>query len=424
MYILGMFTYNGVFSVIIFLQYALLMVLLLNEPPKTCKQFILKTVEYTVWTTIFHLFGVIYYEIIGEAYLNQFKEVSFAICYALFRSKYTIERRIVMLCSGYTLYVLWIGVVGSSFIKLAIFRLIFVFAGIIFIIYFLRKYVIKEFWIKPSWYIVVVVTLALCGVTASANWKNEPVSNLYLFVSNLSLLLTTIVLYRLLFIVNSFYEEQLELQATKQKLKADEEFMALLNKNKEELHVLRHELKNHDAYISDMISHQKYDELQEYLKADSGRLVKIQSMVMSNNNVVDAIVNQKAALADINGIKTSFQFAIPEHIKIDELDLRSLLSNILDNAIEASTQSADKKYIHFSMRQEVGYIFLHVENSVNKAQDKQQRLSLKTTKTDTVNHGYGTKIVNRIVDKYKGYVEYRLEGDTFITDIMLAVEEV
>jgi membrane-anchored protein YejM (alkaline phosphatase superfamily) len=51
------------------------MVLLLNEPPKTCKQFILKKVEYIAWTTIFHLFGIIYNEMIGEAYLNKLAAV-------------------------------------------------------------------------------------------------------------------------------------------------------------------------------------------------------------------------------------------------------------------------------------------------------------------------------------------------------------
>ena len=419
-----MYIYHGYMTFVIFIIYAITIMSLLSEQPESVKGAALKIVELIVWIVVFHLLGLVYYNILGDWYLNQSREVAFAVCYAVLRSKYPVEQKIVMCCSGYTLYVLLIGVIGASFISSQILIVICLSVGLFGITLFLRKYIITEFWIKPSWYIAVVLALALSGVTASANWKHEPGFSGYLMVSNLSLFITIMVLYRMLYIVNDFYEEQLELNARRQKQKADEDYVVLMNRNREELHILRHELKNRNAYISSMDENQEYTKLKDYLQKDSDNLIKINHFISSNNVIVDSVLNQKTMLAQISNIHLNYQLAIPTDISVEEMDLRSLLSNIMDNAIEACKKYGDGSLeIDFSMRQEKGYIFIHVENPTRQKPEAYNKVSLLTTKSDMQNHGYGTKIIKRIVDKYNGYVEYQVKNGIFITDVMLAVEE-
>ena len=44
---------------------------------------------------------------------------------------------------------------------------------------------------------------------------------------------------------------------------------------------------------------------------------------------------------------------------------------------------------------------------------------MNTVKDDAVNHGYGHKIVKRIVEKYNGYVNYTVVENEFVAEVML-----
>ena len=51
--------------------------------------------------------------------------------------------------------------------------------------------------------------------------------------------------------------------------------------------------------------------------------------------------------------------------------------------------------------------------------DRESLLKMNTVKDDAVNHGYGHKIVKRIVDKYNGYVNYTVVENEFVAEVML-----
>lgn len=49
-------------------------------------------------------------------------------------------------------------------------------------------------------------------------------------------------------------------------------------------------------------------------------------------------------------------------------------------------------------------------------------LKMNTAKDDAVNHGYGHKIVKRIVEKYNGYVHYTIVENEFVAEVMLELK--
>lgn len=44
---------------------------------------------------------------------------------------------------------------------------------------------------------------------------------------------------------------------------------------------------------------------------------------------------------------------------------------------------------------------------------------MNTEKEDADNHGFGHRIVKRIVEKYNGIVKYKVEDNEFIAEMML-----
>ena len=95
-----------------------------------------------------------------------------------------------------------------------------------------------------------------------------------------------------------------------------------------------------------------------------------------------------------------------------------MLSNILDNAVEAVKESKIKK-IDLSINKANGFDML---TCVNSSDIKPHSVAgtLKTTKDNKRFHGIGVKSIKRIVGKYKGSYdwEYDSEKHEFLTYIM------
>jgi len=98
-----------------------------------------------------------------------------------------------------------------------------------------------------------------------------------------------------------------------------------------------------------------------------------------------------------------------EDIGIDRVDICSLISNLLDNAIEACRKVPDNREIHIHSNIRGGYLAVIVENSC-VGNVKKSSSGFLSTKQNPKEHGYGTKIIQAIAEKYDGrfYLETEL----------------
>ena len=97
----------------------------------------------------------------------------------------------------------------------------------------------------------------------------------------------------------------------------------------------------------------------------------------------------------------------------------SLLSNLLDNAIEAVDKIEDKerRRISLKIRTVRESVIVSLENNYEKKPVLINGRPL-TTKIDASNHGYGYISIKRIVDKYDGVLDYSLKDDKFVVTIL------
>lgn len=211
----------------------------------------------------------------------------------------------------------------------------------------------------------------------------------------------------------------------------NEEYMAAQAKHFEkvresdtEMRRLRHDMKNHVLCMNELYRQEKHKELGEYLKQLSDTITDIQSAVRTGNEIIDAIINEKAEEAKTDKIRIQVDGEF-KGITIAAMDLCTIFSNLLDNAVEASktVKEADREII-VSARKTGSFLFLTVEN--NTAYEVEISDRIKTTKSNDKDHGFGIGNVDKAVQKYGG--EFRLdckkamENYVFMAEVMLPFE--
>ena len=130
--------------------------------------------------------------------------------------------------------------------------------------------------------------------------------------------------------------------------------------------------------------------------------------------MADAILNSKLSLAMEKQIKVKAEAKIPVSLAISELDLCIIISNLLDNAIDACMElPAEDRLIRIYMDIKGNYLYFSLTNTA--AGLKKQ--NFRTTKGK--GHGLGIARVDAVVKKYGGYITRASEDMAFSTEVLL-----
>ena len=184
---------------------------------------------------------------------------------------------------------------------------------------------------------------------------------------------------------------------------------------------LRHDMKNHILALQVLVQSKEIEETNQYLDSMKSFMTNPKEYVKTGNDTVDSLLNYKIQKANevLNVVET--KISIPEQLHLRSFDLNVLLGNLLDNAIDASMQTEDKK-LKITIKLDKGILFLNICNSCQRIADGRNNF-LETTKEDKVNHGIGLKNVRRIVGKYHGEIAFSYEKDSMETDVMMYIKE-
>ena len=106
---------------------------------------------------------------------------------------------------------------------------------------------------------------------------------------------------------------------------------------------------------------------------------------------------------------------------MDASDAYFLLINIIDNAIEAVEHIDDKekRAISLTASQKQGILVIEETNYFVGDIKFNNDGSIKTTKSNSKYHGYGTKSIAYIAKKYDGNVTYDVKDGIFVLRVVL-----
>lgn len=163
-----------------------------------------------------------------------------------------------------------------------------------------------------------------------------------------------------------------------------------------------HEYKNQIVCIESLLGKKKYLELEEYVKEIFGHLDKELDAINTNNVIVNAILNTKYQEADAKGIVFVFRVNDLSQVRMKDEDVVTILSNLLNNAIEACAMCDDKKTIKLKFVHENDMIIIAVKNTFSHPV-RYENGEIKSSKIARVEeHGVGIKNIIKVIEKYNG----------------------
>lgn len=161
--------------------------------------------------------------------------------------------------------------------------------------------------------------------------------------------------------------------------------------------------------IEALVTQQKYDELHRYIRNICGSLSSETPAVQTNHVIVDAILNSKYQEMKKKNIIFIFQMDDLSGILMQDEDIVVILSNLLNNAIEACGQCQEQKMVKMKLIKEKHAVILSVRNTYAHKILYQDGVFQTTKEHETGEHGIGLKNITDTIMKYGGY--YTIENN-------------
>lgn len=172
-----------------------------------------------------------------------------------------------------------------------------------------------------------------------------------------------------------------------------------------------HEHKNQMAFIAALARSNKIDEINHYLKEYNEEMIENTDLINTNHVIVNAVLNSKYREARERGILFVVKVNDLSGLRLKDEDIVLILSNLLNNAIEASAESKEP-VVKLKFIRECNQIIISVVNTLSKEPCIIGNKFI-TTKEDTENHGIGIENIRETVEKYGGSCVIKYDESSF-----------
>lgn len=171
-----------------------------------------------------------------------------------------------------------------------------------------------------------------------------------------------------------------------------------------------HDRRHFNNVLLELLEQGKTGEATALLQSQNQAAPKI-SRVYCENPAINAAVCHYAGLAEQAGIPAELALDIPGDVNVDALELSMVVSNLMENAIQACGKLPQNKapYLHFTCRS-VGRLLLEMENPCTEGtvlDESGYPLACEE------GHGIGSKSVIAFAKKYGGELLYKIENGVF-----------
>ncbi len=199
-----------------------------------------------------------------------------------------------------------------------------------------------------------------------------------------------------------------------------------LNVSIEERRRLTHDFRQHLRVMRTMAEDKLNAEILQYLdtvtdciNATSQNGIK----QFCNRPAVDAILNYYENMATERGICINIQFALPKNMTMTDVELCTILGNLMENAIEACghlVNNIEKRIIIKTATTSMLW-YMTIENTFDGKLLHESGRSLQTRKSDILHHGIGLSSVEYILKRYNGTLDIISQDKTFHVGVTVPV---
>lgn len=233
--------------------------------------------------------------------------------------------------------------------------------------------------------------------------------------------------YGSIFISLKNLQREFLIKEENQRMQAEKDYMQLATGNMEQRLILMaevaeqqrrgaHDRRHLNNVILELLEKDKKNEVMDLIKSQNQVMVS-RDKIYCENLLVNAAVSHYVRLAEQKRIQVQVSLDIPQVIHVDALELSMVVSNLMENAIQACEKKGNMKKTYILFRsQMVGRLALEMENSCLKevTLDKNNQPA-----TALEGHGTGSKSVMAFVNKYDGEIIYHVNEGVFRVRLLI-----
>lgn len=278
-----------------------------------------------------------------------------------------------------------------------------------------KQFELQEWVIAVLMYTTTIFTDAIFINIAKTGQLPENVENQFIWAA-LGLFLVDMIISICIYKLNEQYQYKMDNMILNAKLEEEKYTLEKIEEMHIDNQILQHDLKRYLSVAQGLLASDKVDEASDYLEKVIGSHFNGLQIYRSNSSIVNSVLNDKANICRKKRIRYDVELSgtIP---KDKQIEIGIILSNLVDNAIEAEEREKEK-WIKIEMSEHKGIFIIRICNYIGKSVLKENPLLL-TGKKDFRNHGVGIRSVKKTVKKLGG-VYYNEEGkNQFVANVML-----
>lgn len=217
------------------------------------------------------------------------------------------------------------------------------------------------------------------------------------------------------------YGKQIQTAIAEQERKYYFHQCQIMQESAENLRDFRHDINNHIMVLNELIQKEQYIEAQKYIDLYTKQIKNLKTICSETGNIaIDSILNYK--LGGVSQKKWSIHVKanVPTELPIEITDLSAILTNLLDNAMQALSETENGS-LFVEIQYAKSILFITIKNSFNGRLNYENG-ELQSSKKES-GHGRGLKIIEKISEKYDGVLSVTHDDEFFTTKVMLYAEK-
>lgn len=186
----------------------------------------------------------------------------------------------------------------------------------------------------------------------------------------------------------------------------------------EATNAVRHEMRHHMAALHGFLQAGETEKASSYVATVMGDLERLPNMQYSPNLLVNALAGMYLDKAKKEGVRVDFALDVPAKVGIADEDLTVLLTNLLENAVQACEKipAGMEKFIEIRMHVSGSSLFVGCVNSAPP--ENQAAVPALPEKRE---HGYGLEAMRRVAEKYDSVLKIDFSPGRFSVKTNLAL---
>jgi sensor histidine kinase regulating citrate/malate metabolism len=186
---------------------------------------------------------------------------------------------------------------------------------------------------------------------------------------------------------------------------------------------LKHDMKNHLMVLTSYLNSGEYDQAKAYTSELLDKFSTMHSYIETGNVLLNHIINEKLSFAKSQGIPVKAEIENLAFETMNRMDFSALLTNMLDNAVEALLRdkeegASEKRQMQVIISAQRGYETICVKNQISTSV-LAKNPNLETSKEEKDSHGLGVGKIKEIVAQYGGMADFYEEDNFFCVKVFI-----